>query len=68
VAGTAAAHGEPWTAHRCARENVTDLETLAARAGWLLTEAVEALAAWEREGLALRLPGGRFQPLPEDGA
>ena len=67
VRGSSAATGEPWTAHRCARENVTDLETLATRAGWLLTEALEALAAWEREGLVLRLPGGCFRPLPGDG-
>ena len=56
----------PWTAERCRREKVSDLETLAARSGWLFTEAIEALATWEREGLVLRLPAGEFRVL--DGA
>ena len=50
-----------WTAERCAREGIDRVELLAARAGWLLTEALEILAVWEREGRVERLEGGRFR-------
>ena len=53
----------PWNAARCRTEGVGDLETLAVRTGWLLTECIEALTRWEREGEILRLPRGRFQVL-----
>jgi len=52
-----------WTAERCAREGIDRVESLAARAGWLLTEALETLAQWEREGRIERLDGGRFRSM-----
>ena len=51
----------PWSAERCRREGVADLETLAARAGWLLTETIAQVGEWESAGEVVRLPGGRFR-------
>lgn len=55
-----------WDAERCAREGVVSVEALSVRTGWLLTETLEIVAAWEREGRVERLTGGRFRPLGEE--
>ncbi|MCB9514985.1 MAG: DNA-processing protein DprA [Candidatus Krumholzibacteriia bacterium] len=60
-AGPGHANGETWTPARCAREGVLDAERLSARSGWLITETLERLADWEREGAVERLGGGRFR-------
>ncbi|MCP4548999.1 MAG: DNA-protecting protein DprA [bacterium] len=52
---------EPWDSARCLEEGVDDVETLAARTGWLLTETLARVAQWEREGLLICLSGGRFR-------
>ncbi len=51
----------PWSAERCGRDGISDLETLSARTGWLLTETIARVGEWERSGDVLRLPGGRFR-------
>lgn len=51
---------QPWTPERCGQEGIKDVETLARRAGWPLTEALETLAEWEASGLVLRGKGGEF--------
>ena len=51
----------PWSAERCLREGIEDMETLSVRAGWLLTETIARVGEWELRGELLRLPGGRFR-------
>ncbi len=58
----AASAGE-WTPERCGREGVDRVELLSARSGCLLTEALVAVANWERQGRVERLSGGSFRVL-----
>ncbi len=51
----------PWSPERCLREGVEDMETLALRTGWLLTETIARVGEWEQRGELLRMPGGRFR-------
>ncbi len=59
------ARGE-WSPERCAREGIDRVELLSARSGWLLTEAMAAVADWERRGGVERLSGGAFRVLRDD--